>query len=59
MRGLDRRTVLVTGAGRGIRRATAVRLVEEGTTVAVNDRTAERTADTVSTRPNDDASKHR
>jgi 2-hydroxycyclohexanecarboxyl-CoA dehydrogenase len=37
MRGLEDKTALVTGSGRGIGRAIARRLAEEGATIAVND----------------------
>lgn len=37
MRGLSHKTAIVTGGGRGIGRAIAARLADEGATVAVND----------------------
>jgi 2-hydroxycyclohexanecarboxyl-CoA dehydrogenase len=46
MRGLDSRTVLVTGAGGGFGRAISTRLAEEGATVVVNDVDADRAAET-------------
>jgi 2-hydroxycyclohexanecarboxyl-CoA dehydrogenase len=48
MRGLDSKTVLVTGGGSGIGRAIARRVAEEGATVAVNDIDEEAAAETVS-----------
>lgn len=47
MRDLSDKTAIVTGSGRGIGRAIALRLAEEGATVAVNDLEEERAADTV------------
>lgn len=47
MRGLSKKTVLVTGSGRGIGRAIARRLADEGATVAVNDVDAEAADDAV------------
>lgn len=47
MRGLRGRTVIVTGAGRGIGRAVAVRLAEEGCNVVVNDLDGDVAQDTV------------
>jgi 2-hydroxycyclohexanecarboxyl-CoA dehydrogenase len=47
MRGLTDSTAFVTGAGGGFGRAIAVRLAEEGATVAVNDVDEERAAETV------------
>jgi 2-hydroxycyclohexanecarboxyl-CoA dehydrogenase len=47
MRGLESKTALVTGAGRGIGRGIARRLAEEGATVAVNDVVADRAEETV------------
>jgi 2-hydroxycyclohexanecarboxyl-CoA dehydrogenase len=49
MRGLDSKTALVTGAGRGIGRGIARRLADEGATVAVNDVAADRAEETVAT----------
>lgn len=48
MRGLSEKTVLVTGSGRGIGRAIAGRLAEEGATVAVNDVDEDAASDAVS-----------
>lgn len=48
MRGLEEKTAIVTGSGRGIGRAIALRLAEEGATVAVNDVDPENAAETVS-----------
>lgn len=47
MRGLAETTAIVTGSGQGIGRAIALRLAEEGATVAVNDLEEERAAETV------------
>lgn len=47
------RTVLVTGAGSGIGRATAVRLLDEGATVVATDVVAERLADLAAAAPAD------
>jgi 2-hydroxycyclohexanecarboxyl-CoA dehydrogenase len=47
MRGLAEKTAIVTGSGQGIGRAIALRLAEEGATVAVNDLEEERAAETV------------
>ena len=47
MRGLADTTAIVTGSGQGIGRAIALRLAEEGATVAVNDLEEERAAETV------------
>ncbi len=47
MRGLAEKTALVTGSGQGIGRAIALRLAEEGATVAINDIAEERAAETV------------
>ena len=47
MRGLAETTAIVTGSGQGIGRAIALRLAEEGATVAVNDLEEDRAAETV------------
>lgn len=47
MRGLENKTVLVTGSGRGIGRAIAHRLAKEGATIAVNDVDEENAKNTV------------
>lgn len=47
MRGLADKTAIVTGSGQGIGRAIALRLAEEGATVAINDLEEERAAETV------------
>lgn len=47
MRGLTDTTAIVTGSGRGIGRAIAMRLADEGATVAVNDLEEEPAAETV------------
>ena len=47
MRGLEDKTVIVTGSGRGIGQAIAQRLAQEGAFVAVNDVDEENTRETV------------
>lgn len=48
MRGLENKTAIVTGSGRGIGRAIALRLAAEGATIAVNDVDADNAEETVS-----------
>lgn len=47
MRGLEQKRIIVTGSGRGIGRAIARRLAEEGATVVVNDIDADNAQETV------------
>lgn len=48
MHGLEQKTAIVTGSGRGIGRAIALRLASEGATVAVNDVDSDNASETVS-----------
>lgn len=48
MRGLEDKTAIVTGSGRGIGRAIALRLAEEGAAIAVNDVDEGNASETVS-----------
>lgn len=48
MRGLKNKTAIVTGSGRGIGRAIALRLADEGATIAVNDVDESNAVETVS-----------